>query len=370
MVEFQNNFNIFESNHTYFLYYRYMNTETKESRALVIGDFHFGTKTNSTQWLDCMLQYFHNAIYSKSMMRGVDKIIFLGDLFDVRYSTNTLIGIKVKDEIRHLISSLPSNVQVHILAGNHDYYSGKKEDMHYNVYEMVFGPEFLKEHGNIHIYTENPYLDEDGDLYLPWFFSEDDDLYYQTMEHYKGEKINRIFCHSDLQTWDKSKLLARGNAWVYSGHIHTPWKDEENKLWNVGSALSLNFNDVNEHKHIYVLDGNRMMESITNVDTPIFLRYFNEQIFHLDKFENCFVQLYIDKDKVNKAEYIEKCKELKLNNPGISIRVVTVDKDMMSNIESGIDMNQDIKKYIDNNIPDNLSTKYQIIKKKIKEREK
>jgi len=334
-----------------------INVDKRDSRALVIGDFHFGTKTNSIQWLDWMLDYFHSVVYRTAVQRGVDKIIFLGDLFDIRYSTNTLVGIKVKDEIRHLLEILPSDVQVHILAGNHDYYSGKKEDMHYNVYEMVLGKEFLDCHDNLHIYTENPFLDEDGDLYLPWFFTEDDELYYQTMEHYKREKINRIFCHSDLQTWDKSKLLARGNAWVYSGHIHTPWKDEENRLWNVGSALSLNFNDVNEYKHIYVLEGNHVIDKVTNEWTPIFLRYFNEQIFHLDKFENCFVQLYIDKDKVNKAEYIEKCKELKLSNPGISIRVVTVDSNMLSSIESGIDLNQDIKKYIDSNIPDNLNDK-------------
>lgn len=345
------------------------NTETRESRALVVGDFHFGTKTNSIQWLDCMIDYLGGQIITTAVMRAVDKVIFLGDLFDIRYSTNTLIGVKVKDKIRYLVERYPK-IQFNILAGNHDYYSGKKEDMHYNVYEMVFGKEFINTYDNLHIYTEEPHLDEDGDLYLPWFFTEDDDLYYQTMEHYKGEDIKRIFCHSDLQTWDKSKLLSKGDAWVYSGHIHTPWQDEENKLWNLGSALSLNFNDVNENKFIYVFDGNYPMEKVTNETTPVFLRYYNDQIFHHSKFENCFVQLYIDKDKVNKAEYIEKCKELKLNNPGISIRVVTVDKDMMSNIESGIDINQDIKKYIDSNIPDNLHDKYEVVKNKLKEKEK
>lgn len=359
----------YEISKQFILFYSYMNTETRKSKALVVGDFHFGTKTNSIQWLDVMLEYMTKQVITTATNNSVDKIIFLGDLFDVRYSTNTLIGVKVKDMIRNLLDNHP-NIQIHILAGNHDYYSGKKEDMHYNVYEMMFGKEFLSYYDNLHIYTENPYLDEDGDLYMPWFFTEDDELFYQTMEHYKDEHINRIFCHSDLLTWDKSKLLARKNAYVYGGHIHTPWKDEENKLWNVGSALSLNFNDVNEYKHIYVLEGNKVVESVSNEVTPVFLRYYNEQIFHQSKFENCFVQLYIDKDKVNKAEYIEKCKELKLNNPGIQIRVVTVDKDFSNDMNSGIDMNQDIKKYIDSNIPDNLHNKYDIIKNKLKEKEK
>lgn len=336
-------------------------------RTMLIGDFHFGTKTNSIQWMDTMLDYLNNQIYDDIYNYNVDKVVFLGDLFDVRYSTNPLIGIKVKDSIRNMITKYTS-VQFHILAGNHDYYSGKKEDMHYNVYEMVFGKEFLSSYDNLHIYTENPYLDEDGDLYIPWFFTEDEELYYQTMSHYKDDEVKRIFCHSDLLTWDKSKLLAMDrHAYVYGGHIHTPWKSDDGVLWNIGSALSLNFNDVNEEKHIYILEGNVVKERIKNEVTPIFLRYYNDQIFELDIFNNCFVQLYIDKDKVNKAEYIEKCKELKLNNPGIPIRVVTIDKELIDIHNDTIDLNQDIKKYIDSNIPDELQPKYNIIKNKLQE---
>lgn len=339
--------------------------EERISKTLLIGDFHFGTKTNSIQWLEIMLDYLNKQIYKNISLYSIDKVVFLGDLFDVRYSTNTLIGIKVKDAIRDMITEY-RNVQFHILAGNHDYYSGKKEDMHYNVYEMVFGKEFLSSYSNLHIYTENPYLDEDGDLYMPWFFTEDEELYYQTMAHYKDDNINRIFCHSDLLGWDKSKMLAKGeDVHVYSGHIHTPWVSEDRKLWNVGSALSLNFNDVNEYKHLYVLEGNKVCHEISNTTTPIFLRYYNEQIFSQNTFNNCFVQLYIDKDKVNKAEYIEKIKELKVNNPSISIRVVTIDKDIVNIQTDTIDLNQDIKKYIDSNIPEELQPKYNIVKNKL-----
>ena len=156
---------------------------------------------------------------------------------------------------------------------------------------------------------------------------------------------------------------------VYSGHIHTPWTDEEHKLYNLGAALPLNFNDVNDKRYVYLLRGTEILRKFENEETYQFYRYFNEEIFNLTKFDNCFVQLYIDKDLINKAKYIEKVKELKLNNPGISIRVVAIDKTMI-NDEVGIDMNQDIKKYIDSNIPKNLYSKYETIKEKIEEREK
>ena len=61
---------------------------------------------------------------------------------------------------------------------------------------------------------------------------------------------------------------------------------------------------------------------------------------------------------------------IRICNPGISIRVVAMDKTMINDDEVGIDMNQDIKKYIDNNIPKNLYSKYETIKEKIEEREK
>ena len=132
----------------------------------------------------------------------------------------------------------------------------------------------------------------------------------------------------------------------------------------------MNFNDVNDKRYVYLLRGTEIVRKFENEETYQFYRYFNEEIFNLTKFDNCFVQLYIDKDLINKAKYIEKVKELKLNNPGISIRVVAIDKTMINDDEVGIDMNQDIKKYIDNNIPKNLYSKYETIKEKIEEREK
>ena len=37
--------------------------EERISKTLLIGDFHFGTKTNSIQWLEIMLDYLDKQIY-------------------------------------------------------------------------------------------------------------------------------------------------------------------------------------------------------------------------------------------------------------------------------------------------------------------
>ena len=59
-------------------------------KELLIGDCHFGTHTNKTLWLNTQIEFFENQVYP--LIDKVDRIVFLGDLFDIRYSTNTQVG--------------------------------------------------------------------------------------------------------------------------------------------------------------------------------------------------------------------------------------------------------------------------------------
>ncbi len=356
-----------------FPYFYFIYMETKDFKAIVIGDFHFGTKTNSKQWLDQMVEFFEKQIIPTVEEEKPDEVIFLGDLFDIRYSTNTIIGITVKDLVEKLCGVMKSEIQTNVifLAGNHDYYTPRKEDMRYNTYNLVFGKEFEFKHLNSIFVTERPYYDRFGNLFLPWFYTEDPELYSQAIEHYKDDGISNIFCHTDLGKWDDGRVKALNGIKVISGHIHFPIIDEERNLYGIGACCPFNFNDVNGERYFYLFENGKFTKTYTNTTTPQFIRFFNDQIFSIeDELTNCFVELYIDKDKINKAKYIEKIQEIKNNNPTISIRTVTIDD--MSQYENinGIDMNQDIKKYIASNIPDNLKSKYEIVNKKIEEREK
>lgn len=345
----------------------------RELNAIVIGDCHFGTKSNSKQWLDQQLSFFTDQVIPYIESEEIDEVIFLGDLFDIRYSTNTLIGIEVKKMVKKLSDVMSKkNGDVIFLAGNHDYYTPKKEDMQYNSYALVFGDEFTSEHDNVVFVTEKPWMDKLGNLFLPWYFTEDTDLYAQAIEHYRDDGIQAIYCHSDLQAWDQYKIGIINGTPVYSGHIHYPTLDDEQHLYTLGACCAFNFNDVNAERYFYHIRGNSIYRAIPNTTTPKFIRYFNQQIFSIgdEDLSNSFVQLYIDKDKVNKAEYIEEIKNIKNSHPEVPIRVVTVDEISEREMIEGIDMNQDIKKYISSNIPSALYSKYEIVKKKVEEKEK
>ena len=50
-------------------------------RELIIGDVHFGIKTNSVTWLDAQIEFFNKQIIPAIKTKNVDRVIFLGDIF-------------------------------------------------------------------------------------------------------------------------------------------------------------------------------------------------------------------------------------------------------------------------------------------------
>lgn len=339
---------------------------------LVIGDLHFGIKSNSTQWLNFGLKYIDKQIIPSIEEEHPDRVIFLGDLFDVRYSTNTMVGISVKEKLTEMFDRF-SNIKFRILAGNHDYYSPDIQFEHLNVYEMIFGREYMDAHPNFEYYTEACGYDwDDGTLYMPWYFTESDDRFFSTIKDYQmGRRpVSLVYCHSDLQAWDTNKISILHNAPVYAGHIHFPWKS--GNLYNLCAALPLTFNDVNQNRGFFIIEDGKLAKTIINTTTPQFKRYFDNQIFDLtdDDFNNVFIQFYIGQEKINKSKYIEHIKYLKLRHSNVPIRVVVVDNETIEQLDTSFEFNQNIKQYIDDNIPESLIDKYELIKERVKENKK
>ena len=69
-------------------------------REWLIGDLHFGIKNNSITWLESQIKFFEEQIFNIIKNENLDRIVFLGDVTDIRYSINQQIGIEVKNIIR------------------------------------------------------------------------------------------------------------------------------------------------------------------------------------------------------------------------------------------------------------------------------
>ena len=334
---------------------------------LVIGDLHFGIKNNSLTWLEQQLNFITNQVFPILENENIDRCIFLGDLTDIRYSINQQVGIELKKLFRTMLNNYP-NITFIICAGNHDYYSPLEEFASYNSYELIFGEEFLMVHKNLIIVNQDPYITEDGALFLPWYWTENDNHIDEILYNYDfNDEVKEIFCHTDLSQWPGARIAAFKGTPIYSGHIHFCYEDTLANLFNLGSACAFTFNDVNMDKYVYILEDYEIVKKIKNVTTPSFKRLYNEEIFNVtdDMFNNSYVQLCISSNNINKAKYVEQIKELKNTYVDSNIRLHTIDEDTDMTTLSVATFNTNIETYIEDNIPEYLDEKYQIIKDKI-----
>ena len=338
-------------------------------KELVIGDLHFGIKNNSISWLESQLKLFEDQIIPVLENNQFDRCIILGDVSDIRYSINQQIGIEIKNLFRTILNKF-KDINFYIVAGNHDYYSPLEEFSYYNVYELIFGEEFLQCHPNLIIVSQEPVLTNDGALFLPWYYTENTDHIDEILYNYDFKvDVKEIFCHTDLSIWPGARIAAFQGVPIYSGHIHFEYIDEFSNLYNLGSACSFTFNDVNMNKYIYILEDYKIIDKIQNVTTPMFKRLYNEQIFDEkpEIFDNSYVQLCISSNNINKAKYVEQIKELKNKYINSNIRLHVIDDEDNYTTLSVATFNTNIDTYIHNNIPKHLNNKFEKIKANLKQ---
>lgn len=332
-------------------------------RDLVIGDVHFGIKVNNITWLEQQKEMFYKVVFP--LIKNHDRVIILGDLFDIRYSVNTQVGIEVKNLIRQLLKEA-EGIEVWIIAGNHDFYSPSQDFEQYNAYELVFGNEFLEYWKNLHIVTQLAVC-KDNTLFLPWYYTEIPEMFETATKEYRGQ-YNCIYCHADLEHWSDSQASLAGST-VISGHIHYPWADTNRKLYNIGASCAFTFNDVNSSRYIYTVTNGNIIAKYENNVTPQFKRFYNERILTIlpEDTRNCYVQLYINDTNFQKAKYIEKIAEIKKSYPSMSpIKVfITNEDDPLAEMTSGLSFTTNIFDYISNNMPEHLTKKFNILTEKI-----
>ena len=138
-------------------------------RDLIIGDMHIGIKNNSISWLESQLEFFDKQIFDIIENKNIERVIFLGDLSDIRYSINQQVGIELQNKIREMLLKFP-NVMFYMIAGNHDYYSPLEEFATYNVYNMLFTQEFLQILKNLIIVNQDPFLTRKMQITLMNYF--------------------------------------------------------------------------------------------------------------------------------------------------------------------------------------------------------
>lgn len=373
-----------------------LNSEWKNT--LVIGDVHFGIKSNSIPWLESQLKFFREQLFpiiENAELYNISDIVFLGDLFDIRYSTNNYISIEIKKLFREMISLIENtDVKIFCLAGNHDYYSPIEELKEYNTYESVFGEEFLYKYGEDFQYVTDKdslvlkYNDNIGIgniILLPWYETENREKFKKHIKDIilfnktnKENPVRAIYCHTDLEPEfaddpEIASALKELDIPIYSGHIHYMYTNKEKKFYNLGACCAFTFNDANQSRYVYIInEKENKCVRIENVTTPKFIILRDEEIFDENPkyYNNNYVEFIISECNKNQLRYKEQITKLKLQYPSSNIRVKIVTDSTLFCTNNGISINTNIEQYIENNIPDNLKDNLNIIKEELSQNNK
>ena len=316
---------------------------------IIITDTHFGVKNNSITWFNSQSDFIYKQLIPdlKKMKEEMDPVrdqltlIHLGDVFDSRSTISTYVATKVREAFTDLKLVVD---QFNIVAGNHDFYSPNSDE--------VCSIDLLLSGLKINLFTQDSYLTNNGDLFLPWYQYQDTESVNQLIS--KSE-VERIFTHADIVT----DHIPYHGVPIYSGHMHIPDIKPEIGRFNLGSCYALNFADSNDYRGYYILK-DKNIKFIPNIQSIQFWRLYNEDIFdvynkHYIK-DKDYIEIYISQSNMSNSEYVNRMNEMTKQYKNIWI-IPQTEEFMGDNLEKF--EGYDIENIVKRSIPEHLKNKFE-----------
>jgi DNA repair exonuclease SbcCD nuclease subunit len=275
-------------------------------KVAIITDQHFGARNDSVLFLDFFQKFYDNIFFPSLDAAGINTVLILGDTFDRRKYVNFYALDRAK---RMFFDELAKReIQVHMLAGNHDTYYKNTND--------VNSPDLLlREYDNINV-IDTPqtihlnYEDIDCDVcMIPWICA---DNYQRAMDEINNTSATLCMGHFEIAGFAMyrgmesheglGKDLFKKFDMVFSGHYHH--RSNDGHIFYLGNPYELTWQDYNDPRGFHLFDlGTRQLEFIRN-DYSMFTRFEYDdtsevQDISLLDLKNCFVKVVV----VNKTDY-------------------------------------------------------------------
>jgi DNA repair exonuclease SbcCD nuclease subunit len=266
----------------------------------IIGDLHLGVSDNKL-FKDYQMKFFKQ-LQSDLKRDNIDRIIFLGDIFDNRKSMNIDTMYFAKD-----VFNLFIDYPIDILCGNHDVLY--KNTNRYN--SLVF----LEQYDNISIHID-PTI-KNGMLFVPWINDENKQSVLEAVKQANLSNCKYCFGHFEFTgySYDKHRKssceekITRSTfsdfKYVFSGHYHTKSIDlnSDNVIYT-GAPYELTWVDFNDEKSYFVLDTQNQDEELAEIWNNN-NRYFEQITFKEDKF-------FDSNNREIDINEIQNCKNIKI----------------------------------------------------------
>lgn len=334
----------------------------------IVGDAHFGWRADNSFIRSRVTKGqkdFYETLATELRDRGIDTIIFTGDIFTSRTQQSVDVIHTVHQTFKHTLKDFTC----HIIAGNHDLYY----ENDYSISSLCI----IEDLPNVKIYKDKVeklnILDKTFYM-VPWIIEENEQKFIKFLEQMakksNAEKQNVVIVgHFDMITINmegSSVSVAGLNPHLFtdaagltiSGHYHGPSTRETNgnRINYVGSPYQLTFANAGERHGYNILDTELNFEFVENKQSPVFFETtdVNERGKKED-LSNMFVKIHVDRGMSLEDQFALKS-ELESRKP-ITIQYIPYGEIEESNTET--DKNSEeitkldtiglSKIYIDNN---------------------
>ena len=235
---------------------------------LIIGDIHAGKKTRNSrngEVFHKVLKDYAHWVKQVALENNIQNIIQMGDVFDNRNA----ISLETLDYVTQFFDIL-EEFHIDIVVGNHDALLNDNASIN------SLTP--FKKHPNITVHDKVTV--QDDMVFAGWGVKLDDfppcKLFFGHIDTVGFElQKNRIATHG----FKASDLMDKVSGAVFTGHYHLPQVRHYSgkPFCYTGSAFSLDWNDIDNTKYVYILDTDTLeVKKIENIVSPRFYHINNE----------------------------------------------------------------------------------------------
>jgi DNA repair exonuclease SbcCD nuclease subunit len=236
-------------------------------KVAIITDQHFGARNDSVHFLDFYEKFYRDVFFPTLKENNIKTLLILGDTFDRRKYVNFYSLKKTKEMFFDVLREL--QIEVHMLAGNHDTYFKNTNDV--NSVDLL-----LREYDNINV-IDSPqtihlnYGDTSSDVcMIPWICPEN---YDRCMSEIQNTNATLCMGHFEIAGFAMyrgmpseeglEKSLFRKFDYTFSGHYHH--KSSNDGIYYLGNPYELTWQDYNDQRGFHLFDlSNRELNFVQN----------------------------------------------------------------------------------------------------------
>ena len=276
------------------------------SKVALITDTHFGIRKGNQVFHDYFKKFYDEVFFPTLDERGIDTVINLGDVFDVRKGIDYWSLNWAKETFFDPLRD--RNIDTHIIVGNHDIFY--KQSLSINAPGLN-----LSEYNNITVYDRptTAVFHQVPVLIVPWVCEDNAEEFVNELD---ATSAKLSWGHLELSGYLANKDYTCTHGMdasvfskfdkVFSGHFHK--KNSSGNITYLGNPYQLYWNDEGDTRGFHIFDmETQELEFIPNPNTMFHKVYYNEddkKLFNPNRYKESFVKLIVEKSTPKKLSGI------------------------------------------------------------------